>query len=166
MACVFVRLCVFVCVCIREAAADRQALGDYGTGRGTITHRRPHRRPQTDSQAGLNADGSLIGICHREPTKSIYLKGGGGGGPGGKGIASFSHSNKQAHYQATARTSFFYSTYDSSFSYHAGRDHLFFLFLLKNMFPKGQKRLFAFLSNKAALSLQTDHRVGDVCCGC
>lgn len=91
MACVFVGLCVFVCVCIREAAADRRALGDYGTGRGTITHRRPHRWPQTDSQAGLNADGSLIGICHQEPTKSIYLKRGCGGG------ASHSHTNQRAH---------------------------------------------------------------------
>lgn len=90
MACVFVGLCVFVCVCIREAAADRRALGDYGTGRGTITHRRPHRWPQTDSQAGLNADGSLIGICHQEPTKSIYLKGGVGGRP-------HSHTKQQAH---------------------------------------------------------------------
>lgn len=172
MACVFVGLCVFVCVCIREAAADRRALGDYGTGRGTITHRRPHRRPQTDSQAGLNADGSLIGICHQEPTKSIYLHGGRRGegcGVGGKGIASFSHSNRHARAQDTLASysahffffSFFYSTYDSSYSYRAGADHLFFPLPLKNMSPKGQRRLSAFFSNTAALTLQTDHRVGD-----
>lgn len=121
MACVFVGLCVFVCVCIREAAADRRALGDYGTGRGTITHRRPHRRPQTDSQAGLNADGSLIGICHQEPTKSIYLHEGGrgaGDGVGGKGIASFSHSNRHARAQ------------DTLASYSA---HIFFLSFIQLM---------------------------------
>lgn len=46
------RACVFVGlrVCIREAAADRQALGDYRTGQGTITHRADHW-PQTDRLA-------------------------------------------------------------------------------------------------------------------
>lgn len=110
-------VCVCVCVCIREAAADRRALGDYGTGRGTITHRRPHRRPQTDSQAGLNADGSLIGICHQEPTKSIYLKGvgewrGGVGGKRGSLILTLKQTDThthRAHYQAATCTFFFFS---------------------------------------------------------
>lgn len=143
---------VCVCVCIREAAADRRALGDYGTGRGTITHRRPHRRPQTDSQAGLNADGSLIGICHQEPTKSIYLKGVGSGGEGwaGRGVASFSHSNKQTRTRTGRITKLqralfsFFLIYDSSYSYHTGMDHLFSRFSPHNDVSKGKEASFLF----------------------
>lgn len=155
--CVSVR----VCVCIGEAAADRRALGDYGTGRGTITH----RRPQTDSQAGLNADGSLIGICHQEPTKSIYLKGGvrrGNGWEGDSLILTLTQTGTHAHgahYQATARTFFFYSPDDSSYSHHVCRDRLFFLSPSTNIFPKRQNHLSAFLFNTAAQILQTDHHV-------
>lgn len=105
-------VCVCVCVCTREAAADRRALGDYGTGRGTITHRRPHRRPQTDSPAGLNADASLIGICHQEPTKSIYLKrareGGCGGWEEGSLILTLEQTNAHTHTHVTKLQHFFF----------------------------------------------------------
>lgn len=111
VACVFVGLCVFVCVCIREAAADRRALGDYGTGRGTITHRRPHRRPQTDRKTDRQPGWpECWWLTDRNPPpradKERLSERRGRRRLGGKGIASFSHSNKQACTRAHAQGNF------------------------------------------------------------
>lgn len=90
---------MLACACVYKGGGCRQT-GSRGLRNRTGHHNSSAPSPATDRQAGLNADGSLIGICHQEPTTSIYLN---GGNP-----ALFSHSNKHArihtqrtHYKTT-----------------------------------------------------------------
>lgn len=90
---------MLVCACVYKGGGCRQT-GSRGLQNSTGHHNSSAPSSATDRQAGLNADGSLIGICHQEPTKSIYLN---GGNP-----ALFSHSNKhtcihteRTHYKTT-----------------------------------------------------------------
>lgn len=66
---------LLVCACVYKGGGCRQT-GSRGLRNRTGHHNSSAPSPATDRQAGLNADGSLIGICHQEPTKSIYLNGG------------------------------------------------------------------------------------------
>lgn len=90
---------MLVCACVYKGGGCRQT-GSRGLRNRTGHHNSSAPSLATDRQAGLNADGSLIGICHQEPTKSIYLN---RGNP-----ALFSHSNKhtrihtqRTHYKTT-----------------------------------------------------------------
>lgn len=65
---------LLVCACVYKGGGCRQT-GSRGLQNRTGHHNSSGRSLATDRQAGLNADGSLIGICHQQPTKSIYLRG-------------------------------------------------------------------------------------------
>lgn len=106
---------LLVCACVYKGGGCRQT-GSRGLQNRTGHHNSSAPSPATDRQAGLCADGSLIGICHQEPTKSIYLN---GGNP-----ALFSHSNKHTHrgHITKLHHTFPMPIYDSSYSYHTGMD--------------------------------------------
>lgn len=65
---------LLVCACVYKGGGCRQT-GSRGLQNRTGHHNSSARSLATDRQAGVNADGSLIGICHQQPTKSIYLQG-------------------------------------------------------------------------------------------
>lgn len=86
---------LLVCACVYKGGGCRQT-GSGGLQNRTGHHNSSARSLATDRQAGVNADGSLIGICHQQPTKSIYLQ---GGNP-----ALFSHSDKHAFHKHRSQT--------------------------------------------------------------
>lgn len=65
---------LLICACVYKGGGCRQT-GSRGLQNRTGHHNSSARSLATDRQTGLNADGSLIGICHQQPTKSIYLWG-------------------------------------------------------------------------------------------
>lgn len=65
---------LLVCACVYKGGGCRQT-GSGGLQNRTGHHNSSGRSLATDRQAGVNADGSLIGICHQQPTKSIYRRG-------------------------------------------------------------------------------------------
>lgn len=65
---------LLVCACVYKGGGCRQT-GSRGLQNRTGHHNSSGRSLATDRQAGVNADGSLIGICHQQATKSIYLRG-------------------------------------------------------------------------------------------
>lgn len=65
---------LLVCACVYKGGGCRQT-GSRGLRNRTGHHNSSAQSLATDRQAGVNADGSLIGICHQQPTKGIYLRG-------------------------------------------------------------------------------------------
>lgn len=98
---------LLVCVCVYKGGGCRQT-GSRGLQNRTGHHNSSSWSLATDRQAGLNGDGSLIGICHQQPTKTVYPW----GKPGPVLTLKQAHS---AHYQLKMHTTKIRSFFCHSF---------------------------------------------------